>query len=130
MSARAARWLLFLVLALTLPTPMLGPFHALVPAVRYVVLLSAAGAVAVVEGAAGPVPGILALFAVHAALYLALVWLLAWAVARLLAPLSPGARRTAVLAACALLLVLALALEPYHTPFGRAPRANLLGVLW
>jgi hypothetical protein len=129
-STRAARWLLFLLFALTLPAPMLGPFQALVPPARYVVLASATGAVGVVEGAGGLVLGILALFAVHAVVYLALAWLLAWGLARLLAPLSPGTRRAAVLVACALLLVLALVLEPYRTPFGQAPGGNLLAALW
>jgi hypothetical protein len=128
-SVRAARGLLFVALALTLPLPMLGPFHAFVPAIRYAILAAATGAVALVEGAAGPVPAILALLAGHALAGLALAGLGAWLAARLLAPLSPRARGLAVLAACAGMLVFALAGEPYRTPFGRAPRAGLVGVL-
>lgn len=130
MSVRAARRLLFLLFAVTLPLPMLGPFDALVPALRYLVLLSAAGALALAEGAAGPVPALLALFAVNALSYLVLAWLLAWLGARALARLSPGARRACVFAAWAVLLCVGIALELYRTPFGRAPTANLFGALW
>lgn len=129
MSARSARRLLFVVLALALPVPMLGPFDALVPPARYAILLAAASAVAAVEGAAGPVPMILALFAVQTTGALGLAAILAWAVGRLLSPLGPGSRRALVLAACAGLLLAALAIDLYRTPFGRAPRANLLRVL-
>lgn len=129
MSVRSARRLLFLLLALTLPAPMLGPFGGLVPPVRYLILASAAGAVAWAEGAAGPVPWIVLFFAAHAGVYLTGVWLLAWGAARPLAALAPATRRSVVLGACGALLLLALCLDLYRTPFGRAARANLLGVL-
>jgi len=128
MSVRRAAWLLFAAFALTLPFPAVGPFGGFVPAVHHVVLLAATLAVAVAEGAAGPVPRILALFAVHAAVTLALTGLAAWLCARLLASRSPATRRTVVWAVCAALLAVSLAFELYETPFGRAPTANLLGV--
>jgi hypothetical protein len=129
MSVRAAgRWL-WLGFALMLPFPALGPFGGFVPAVRHLILFAVTGAVAVTEGAGGPVPGILLLFAVHAIVTLALAWGLAWAVSRLLAALSSSARRKVVWLALAAMLVSALVFEPYHTSFGRTPTSNLLGVL-
>ena len=129
MSVRAARWFLFLGVVLTVPVPMLGPFDALVPPVRYLILFAAGSAVAAVEGAAGPVPMILLLFAAHALATLLLAWLTAWMAARLLSALSPAARRNAVLATCTTMLFVALAADLYRTPFGRGHLSNLLGVL-
>ncbi len=129
MSVRSARRLLCLAIVLVIPVPMLGPFDALVPPVRYLILSGAGIAVAAVEGASGPVPLILLLFGVHAVVYLSLAWLAAWVAARLLAALSPRARRNAVLATCAAMLFVALAARLYRTPFGRTHMSNLLGVL-
>ena len=130
MSPRATRWLLFGVLALALPFPMLGPFAAVVPPVRYAILLGAAGAVAVAEGAAGPVPQILGLLALNLAASLAAAWILAWAAAIALGALRPPALRSRVILAAALaVLALASIFPIYATVFGRAPRAGLLGVL-
>jgi len=129
MSTRGARRWLLLALVLTLPLPVLGPFGGLVPPVRHWILLAVTTAVAASEGAAGPVPGLLILFAVHALGTLALAFALAWAVARALASLPERARGTVVLLACAAMLALALATEPYQPPFGRSPTTNLLGVL-
>jgi len=128
-SVRASGWLLFGVLAFTLPIPMWGPFGAFAPAVRYAILLSAGGAVALAEGAAGPVPGILLLLAAHAVAAGALAGLVAWLASRALAPLSARTRRRVVWTACAGILLAALLLEPYRTPFGSAPTHGLLGLL-
>lgn len=112
-----------------LPLPMLGPFDAFAPAIRYWVLTVAAGAVAFTEGASGPVPAILALLGVHALLATGLAWLCAWLAAKSLASLSPSARRRAVLLCVAACTALAIVFELYRTPFGRAPSANLLAIL-
>jgi hypothetical protein len=129
MSVRAARWWLFAALALVLPFPGIGPFGGFVPAVRFLILTAVTAAVAVTEGAAGPVPGMLLLFAVQAVGTLLVVLGIAWVVSRALAPLSPGVRRGLVWGAIVVMVVLALVFEPYETSFGRAPTANLLGVL-
>ncbi len=129
MRVRGARRLLFVVFFLALPLPMLGPWTGVVPPARMAMLFAATAAVAASEGAAGPVPGLLVLFAVHAFAMLAIAWALAWTVARGLAPLSPSARRACALGACALLVGAALAFELYRTPFGRAPSVNLWGAL-
>jgi len=128
-SVRQARWLLFFALALTLPTPMLVAFDALVPPIRYVILAGAALSVALAEGAAGPVPGIILLLVAHAAVYLLLAWLGAWLAAHLLRPFSPRARGRTAFGVVVLLLFLSLAFALYRTPFGHARTANLLGVL-
>lgn len=129
MTPRAARRWLWLGLALMLPFPVLGPFGGFMPAARHAILFAATGAIAVVEGAAGPVLGILLVFGAHLLATLLLTWLLAWVASRALAPLSDAMRRNLVLGVVAALLVCALVFEPYETPFGRAPTANLLGVL-
>jgi len=130
MSARAIRWLLFGFLVLALPFPMLGPFEVLVPPVRYAILLAAAAAVALAEGAAGPVPWILGLLALNLVLSLAAAWVAAWAISRALGALrSPALRGVLVLGAVCAGLALAACLPIYETGFGRAPVANLLGLL-
>jgi len=130
MSARAIRWLLFGALALALPFPMLGPFAAVVPPVRYAILLGAAGAVALAEGVAGPVPLILGLLALNLVASLAAAWIAAWIVSRVLGALpSPAWRSGLALGAVCAGLALAASLPLYETTFGRAPTASLLGVL-
>ena len=129
MSTRSTRFLLFAVLAFALPFPAVGPFGGFVPAVHHVALFAATAAVAVVEGAAGPVKMILVLFGVHVVATLTLCALAAWLAARLLAPLPPRARAVVVLGLCAALIAASLAFPLYDTPFGREPTANLLGVL-
>ena len=129
MGTRSTGWLLFAVLAVALPFPAVGPFGGFVPAVHHVALFAATAAIAVVEGAAGPVKMILVLFAVHVVATLALCGLAAWLFAWLTRRLSPRTRAALALAFCALLLGVAFAFPIYDTPFGRAPTASLLGVL-
>jgi len=129
MTVRTACWLLFIVFALTIPLPLLGPLSALAPAARYLILASVTASVALVEGASGPVPLILLLFAVHAFVYLALEWLSAWIIARALSNFSPGIRNILVIAICGALLIVSIVFDLYRTPFGTIPRSNLLGLL-
>jgi hypothetical protein len=129
LSIRLARWLLFAVFALTVPAPLLGPYAAFAPAARYVILATATGVLAASEGAGGPVPLILALFVGHALVYLALAWLAAWLLSRLLGRLSAPIRSRVVFALCGGLLLISLAFDLYRTPFGTRPSANLFGVL-
>ena len=128
MSTRSAGWLLFAAFAFAVPQPAIGPFGGFAPAVHNLALFAATAAVAGVEGVAGPVGQILALFAVNALASLALCALAAWLVARLLGPLPPRRRGMVAGAACAALLVTAIAFRFYETPFGREPTANLFGV--
>ena len=128
MTVRTACWVLFIVFALTLPLPLLGPLSALAPAARYLILASVTASVALVEGASGPVPLILLLFAVHAFVYLGLEWVFAWIIARTLSNLSPAIRNRLVIATCATLLIVSIAFDLYRTPFGTHPRSNLLGL--
>lgn len=129
MTVRTTCWLLFIVFALTIPLPLLGPLSALAPAARYLILASVTASVALVEGASGPVPLILLLFAVHAFVYLGLEWLFAWIIARTLSNLSAGIRSKLVIAICGTLLIVSIAFDLYRTPFGTLPRSNLLGLL-
>jgi len=128
-SVRAGRWLLFVVFALTLPLPSWGEFGEFAPALRYAVLFAAGAAVAIGEGATGPVPWILLLFGLHALAATALAGLAAWIGGRALARLAPRTRGWIVAVTCVAILLFAVAFEPYRTPFGRAPVSNLLGIL-
>ncbi|MBK7952125.1 MAG: hypothetical protein IPK00_26080 [Deltaproteobacteria bacterium] len=129
MSVRSAWGWLFATFVLVLPFPVLGPFGGMVPPANHLILLAATSAVAASEGAAGPVPGLLVLFALHAVVTLLAALALAWVASRLLGGLQPGVRRSLVWVAIALMLAIALSFELYTPPFGRAPTANLLGVL-
>lgn len=130
MSRRAIFWLVFGALVLALPVPMLGPFESLVPPVRYAILLGAASAVALAEGAAGPVPLILALLAANLVVSLGAAGVAAWIVSRALGALrSPALRGGLAVGAVLTGLALAASLPVYETGFGRAPTASLLGVL-
>jgi hypothetical protein len=108
---------------------MLGPWEVLAPTARYLLLAVVTAAVMAVEGAAGPVPLILALFAGHALVYLLLAWLVTRLCTRLLSRLHTRARTGVVVAGCAALLLIALLFDLYITPFGGLPRSNLLGLL-
>ena len=128
MSTRSAGWLLFATFAFAVPQPAVGPFGGFAPAVHNLALFAATAAVAGVEGAAGPVGRIVALCAVNALASLALCALAAWLAARVLGALPARTRGVVAGAACAALLVIAIAFRFYETPFGRNPTANLFGV--
>ena len=130
MSVRAARWLLFASLVLTLPFPAVGPFEAFVPPIRYAILVGAATLLAVAEGAAGPVVMITLLLVGNLLLSLAAAWIAAWVASRALGVLrSAKLRGGLALAAVCVALALGASLPIYRTAFGRAPTADLLGVL-
>ena len=99
------------------------------PVVRFVLLFGASAAVAIQEGAAGPVPLILLLFAAHAVAGLAFCALLAFFGRRALATLDPGSRRAVVWVFVFGVVILASYFDLYRTPFGQAPEANLWGLL-
>ena len=129
MSLRATFWMLAVLFFFVLPLPLLGPFGATIPAARFVLLAGAAGLIAALEGAAGPVPAIVALLIGHAVAYTLVCAGLAWAAMRMLAPFSADARRVAVFSALALALAIALGFDLYTTPFGTQPTASLWNVL-
>ena len=93
MSVRAVFWVLFVLLVFVLPLPLLGPFDALVPVVRFALLFGVSAAVAMAEGAAGPVPLILLLFGAHALFGLGVCAGIAWLASRGLSRLAPASRR-------------------------------------
>ena len=129
MSVRSTFWLLFILFFFVLPFPMWGPWDPLAPTVRYALLSGATGLVIYQEGAAGPVPFILALFALHTAVYAGVCALLAWLVSRAVSGMAPPARRNVIWVLALGALAVALLFDLYSTPFGRTPVANLLGVL-
>jgi hypothetical protein len=129
MSTRAVRRLWFVGFFFLLPWSMVIYEGAWVPAVRYLILGSAASAIALMEGAAGPVGGLVFLFLAHAVVTTAFCWLLAWGIARLLERLSDRARDRITYSCLLAGLLIGLLFDPYHTPFGRALRGGLLEIL-
>jgi hypothetical protein len=128
MSTRATRWLLFLVLLLTLPVPFFMAGVELAPLVRLLFLEGIMLAVVASDGFAGTAGLFAAILAVEGLLLVAGIWGLAWGASRALSGVSPAAR-----AACAGIAALALlglsSFEIYRTPHSSSgPTANLLGI--
>ena len=126
MSERAARRLIWLLLVLVLPLPLLGIESALVPVARMLMLAGLCLGVIVLESANGVVGILLGLFGVQALVYGAGLWLASFALGRGLGRLAP--RRRAVLVALLTLAALAVAssLPLYETPY----RARSLHATW
>ena len=129
MGVRAIRRLWFLGAWLLLPWPMVIFGDTWVPAVRYVILAGVAGAVALAEGAAGPVLAMVFLFSAWAAVTTLGCWLLAWAVSKLVGLLPSRVAGVLTLAILLVGLIAALVLTPYETRFGTARMGSLLDIL-
>ena len=130
MSARTARILLFVLIFTVVPLPMVFLGEGWVPGVRYLLFSGVVSAVMAVGGGAGPVPAILLVFTLHAVVAAALSFLIAHVLAfGVLRRLPPRAAGAVTLAAIVIGLGVALAFDLYQTPFGRAPRSNLIGIL-
>jgi hypothetical protein len=97
--------------------------------VRYGLLAAVALAMAVTQGAAGPVALIVVLFALMAVGTTVACWLLAWAITKLLKDLPVAAQWAITFVSLALALLSVLVFEPYRTSFGRALTGGLLDVL-
>lgn len=118
----------FLALFLLAPLPILV-FEGSIPLARIFILAGVSIAVALSEGAGGPVGMITGLLVAHALAYCLLLYVAARLTARALR-LLPTRAAVALLGLCAAIGVLAgLLFQPYVTPFGQQPRANLLEAL-
>lgn len=130
MSRGAVRRLLWATLVCVAPLPFFLVETGAVPVLRILLLAGIHLTVIVVEGAAGAVAIAAALLLGQALVYLALLWLAAGGMARLLCRGSP---RGAALATALVVLACvgaALASEPYRTPFrSEGLRAGLLEIL-
>jgi hypothetical protein len=129
MTERGTRRVWFLGLWLLMPWQLFILADAFVPAARYVLLAFAASAIALYEGAAGPVGLIVTLFVGMGIATTAGCWVLAFIVARLLRPTTPRTSMALTLGVLGVSLLIALLFEPYRTPFGRALQGGLLQVL-
>ncbi len=129
MTPKTVRRLWFWGLWLLLPWPLIILGDGLVPPIRYTILALAASAVALAEGAGGPLPGLVAFFWGWALVTTLGTWIIARLAARLLATASEPVRSRCTLAALLLALLWSLLLEPYSTPFGRAATGGLLEIL-
>ncbi len=129
LSTKARRRLLFWGFFFLLPWPIAFVGSGLVPAVRYVILAGVASAVAIAEGAAGPVSLVVALLVGWSLATTLGCWLLARISAWILDGMPP--RLADLLCGAGLLIAVGVALiaAPYHTPFGRSARGGLLEIL-
>jgi len=100
MPGRTRRRALWLALAFAVPLPILFLGDGLVPAAKLAVLALAAAAVMVVESARGAVPLFVLIVGLQTLAYLAVLWLVAWAVVRW-TPAWLGWAATAVLGSVA-----------------------------
>jgi hypothetical protein len=116
-SVATCRRILFVAGFFLLPFPVFGLGPGLVPAARFLMLAGVSAAFAVLESAAGVVLLLTATFLVQAMLYGAVVWGLAWALARLVGQLAPLARQRAMLLIVLLSLGYFLLNPVYRTPF-------------
>lgn len=129
MSPLAARRLLWLLMLLALPLPLLIPGGGLIPAARMLLLGGLCVGMGIAERGS-EIAGILAsAFLLHAVLYAALLWCAAALIARFLARGSPRSRTYFVLTCAGLLLAWATLTRPYETPYARSPHGNLMEVL-
>jgi hypothetical protein len=129
MNARTTRRLWFAGIWLLLPWTLPVYMDAFVPAVRYVLLAGVASSIAVVEGSAGPVRLIILLFAGWGLITTLLSAFLAWLISTGLARISPRTATWVTLVCLVVGFAIAVAFEPYRTPFARAATGGLFQVL-
>ncbi len=128
MSTRATRWLLFSVLALTLPLPFFMAGLELAPLARLLFLEGVMLAIVASDGFAGTAGLFLAFLAVEGLLLAAGLWGLASLVARILRRTRPATRAACAGIAAVSLLALS-SFEIYRTPHSSSgPTSNLLGI--
>ncbi len=131
MSPRGVRRLLWLAAIFLVPVPLIGVASGWAPTAYLLELAGLTLAFGVVESLQGVTLALLASFGVPALLYVALLWPLAWLVARLITPLAPLTRLRAALLIVMLGAGYATVRPVYDTPFSnRSPRATLLEVYW
>jgi hypothetical protein len=129
MSPRAARLLLFAVLALALPLPFWLVETGAEPAVRLAMFEGVLLAVIATEGARGAVGIAAALLGVQVLVYLVALWLASGLVLWPLRARSRGARAAVAGGVAAVLLVAAATSEIYRTPFRtRSLRGDLFAI--
>lgn len=128
MSLGIARWLLFALLALTLPVPFVMAGIELAPLLRLVFLEAVMLAIVATDGGAGTAGLFAVMLAVQGALLALGLGVLAWGAGLLLSHVRPALRAACVGVAAACLVALSLG-EIYRTPHSSSgPTANWLGI--
>ncbi len=117
MTTRTSRRLLWLTFVLVVPLPFYLVVTGWVPPARLLMLGGAALAVIAAEGSQGAVGLLAALVFAQAVLQLALLWGLAWLVARALGSRSRRRTALATMIVVATSLALAASVDLYRTPF-------------
>lgn len=131
MSPRNVRRVLWLAAIVLVPVPLIGLGSGLAPTAHLLEIAALILAFGVIESMHGVTLQLLASFLIPALLYVALLWPLAWGVARILTPLAPLTRLRATLLIVMLCGGYAAARPVYDTPFSsRSERSTLLGVYW
>ncbi|MGE4649480.1 MAG: hypothetical protein AAEJ53_01210 [Myxococcota bacterium] len=128
MSPRSTRRMLWLLMLLALPLPLLIPGGGLIPAARMLLLGGLCVGMVIAESGSEIAAILAAAFLLHVILYAALLWCAAALIARFLAGSSPHTRTAVVVTCAALLLASAMLTQLYETPYARSPRGNLLEV--
>jgi hypothetical protein len=129
MSPRGVRRLLWLAAILLVPVPLIGLGSGWVPTAHLFELALLTLGFGLIESMQGVTLALLASFLIPALFYVALLWPLAWGVARVLAPLAPLTRFRAALLIVMLGAGYAIARPVYETPFSsHSAHSTLLGV--
>jgi hypothetical protein len=124
-----SRWILGLGLVVMLPVPLFFIGPGLVPAAHLLLLGGIGLAVMLLENARGSVGILTAILLGQAALYVAVLWLLAALIVSFVGRVAPQKVGLITLVAVALGFILTSAFEVYHTRFAAdSPHASLLEV--
>ena len=130
MPRRVHRWILGLAFFALVPVPFIMISAGFAPPVRVLFLASLLGAIAVVDGAQGPMPIFLGVLFTELALFFALSYLSSGIVLRLFEKLA-GGRFASLLVALTVVSLLCLSFfEVYQTPHSSSgPYSNISGLL-
>jgi hypothetical protein len=120
---------LWAVFVIAVPVPLIIPLRAEVPAARIVMLATISGFTMIAETTRGAVVPLALLLFAQALIAIAVFWLAAYLISRLLARLPDGARAAVTVALAAALLVITSTNSLYRDPYRpETLRSNLLQV--
>lgn len=130
MSRRAQRWILGLAFFTLAPVPIFMISTGFAPPVRVLFLASVLGAVAVADGAQGPMLMLLGVLLFELALFCALSYFAAGFVLRGFERLAAGRFVSPLIALTVFSLLCMSGFDVYHTPLSSSgPYSNLAGLL-
>jgi hypothetical protein len=129
MSQRAQKWSLWLAFFALVPVPFVLAATGFAPPLRVLFLASMLGAIALVDGAQGPMPIFLGLLFGQVALFAALAYLAAHLLLRAFARLVSERWVSALVGLTIALLLCVSFFDIYYTPHSSSlPYANVTGL--